>query len=178
MEAYIFGLVADLLPPEMAAAARHYLLRPDSPLQSCKRHLAATARAGIVALTDVAAGALAASESQGGGGGGVTGVVTTLALLAVSALLLRWLGRLVMWWTRFTLRLAWWASVVALCACVWQRGPVATLQSVLVGVGALMRYLAILRDVWLAEYNRYEVQERQQQQQRQFTASRARGSAW
>ncbi|RDA85652.1 hypothetical protein CP532_3548 [Ophiocordyceps camponoti-leonardi (nom. inval.)] len=173
MEAYIFGLVADLLPPEMAASARHHLLRPDSPLQSCKRQLAATARAGLVAVTDVAARALAASDSQGA----VAGVVSTLAVLAVSALLLRWVGRLVLWWTRFTLRLAWWAFVVALCACVWQRGPVATLQNVLVGAGALMRYLVILRDVWLAEYNRYEVQERQQQQ-RQYTSSRARGSAW
>ncbi|RDA94154.1 hypothetical protein CP533_6582 [Ophiocordyceps camponoti-saundersi (nom. inval.)] len=177
MDAYIFSLLVDLLPPDMATAARHHLLRPDSPLQSYKRQLAATSRAGIAALTDVAARALAASESREGNTGAVTGVVASLALLAVSALLLRWVGRLVLWWTRFTLRLAWWAFVVALCAGVWQWGLVATVQNILIGAGALMRYLAILRDVWLAAYNRYEVQERQQQEQ-QYTSSRARGSAW
>ncbi|PFH56155.1 hypothetical protein XA68_16971 [Ophiocordyceps unilateralis] len=171
MEAYIFSLVAGLLPPDMAAAAHHHLLRPDSPLQSCKRQVAASARAAVVAIADVATRLLAASDNQGGMAGGIA----LLVLLAVFMLLLRWVGRLVLWWTRFTLRLASWAVVVALCACVWQRGLAATVRDVGGGGLALMRYLSLLRDVWLAEYSRYEVQQRQQQQ---FSSSRARGSAW
>ncbi|KAF4594618.1 hypothetical protein GQ602_000231 [Ophiocordyceps camponoti-floridani] len=184
MEAYLFSLVADLLPPDLAAQAHHHLVRPDSPLQSCKRQLAASAYAAATAAADVAARALGDGSIvlDQGGGGSLAGWLALFAVLAVVVLAVRWVGRLVVWWTRLALRLASWAVVFALAACVWQRGVAATIRDVVVGGAALMRYLSLLRDVWLAEYSRYELQQQQQQQQggqhRQFTSSRARGSAW
>ncbi|KAF4505005.1 hypothetical protein G6O67_007003 [Ophiocordyceps sinensis] len=152
MEGHL-GLLAGLLPPELAGPVRQHLLHPQSPLQACRRHVVAYARAAAAAAADVALGL--AAENQGLAGG-----LALLALLAAALVVVHWVGRLVMWWTRVALRLASWAIVAALAAWVWNRGPAASLTDAVVLAGRVLGYLAVLKDVWLEEYNRYEGQQR------------------
>lgn len=169
MEGHL-GLLAGLLPPELAGPVRQHLLHPQSPLQTGGRHVIAYARAAAAAVADLALGL--AAENQGLAGG-----LALLALLTAVLVVAHWISRLVMWWTRFVLRLASWAVVVALAAWVWNRGPAASVRDAAVLVGRLLGYLTLLKDVWLQEYNRYEGQRRHETRGGGHGA-RDRSSAW
>ncbi|KAJ6446114.1 nuclear pore assembly and biogenesis domain-containing protein [Purpureocillium lavendulum] len=152
-------LLTELLPADVAASVRRHMLHPSSPLQTVAR--AATARAqGLAAalaphvapLADWAAGVVADNQ-------GLAGLAVLLAVVAAVVVVMNWLRRLVMWWTRVVFRLTLWALVAVLVAWVWQRGVMESVRDAVVVGGKVAGYLAVVRDVWVAEYNRYEGQQ-------------------
>lgn len=84
-------------------------------------------------------------------------VVVLLFVLAVQVL--AWIRRMLLWITGLIFKLALWAAVFAGVAFMWQRGPEQTVRDFALVVGKIAGYGASLKDVWLAEYERYEGQQ-------------------
>lgn len=91
-------------------------------------------------------------------------VVLTFFLVLVFLVfqILNWMRRVLMFWTRIALRLVFWTGIVALVAVVWQRGLEASMKDAIAIGNWLLGYGAILKDVWLREYRRYEAQAKSQ----------------
>lgn len=81
-----------------------------------------------------------------------------LAVLVAVFQALACLHRLVMFWTRLALRLAWWAVLAGAVAVVVRRGPEAAARDVLVFLSRLAGYAVVVRDLWRTEYQKYDAQ--------------------
>ncbi|PSR79428.1 hypothetical protein BD289DRAFT_455828 [Coniella lustricola] len=84
-------------------------------------------------------------------------LVVLLFVLAVQVL--AWIRRMLLWITGLIFKLALWAAVAAGVAFMWQRGPEQTVRDFAVLVSKIAGYGASLKDVWLAEYQRYDGQQ-------------------
>ncbi|KAM0564406.1 hypothetical protein ACHAPJ_000619 [Fusarium lateritium] len=152
-------LLTALLPPELAESIQKHILHPRSPVQIIARNVLAQAQN----LLDTAAPLLepifdrimvVLAENQG-----LVGVVASLAVLATVLVILNWIRRLLMWWTRMTMRIATWAFLFAIAAWIWERGVFDSARDMAVMGGKIVGYLAVIKDVWLQEYDRYEAQQ-------------------
>lgn len=151
----ILGL---LLPPQVTSYIHQHALRPDAPLQI----YLAQAKIQAIRAADKAypyiqpqverlVGAMEGSPTA-------SSVVVPLLILATAFVVLNWIRRMVMWWTRMALRAVFWATVVALAAWVWNRGVEESVRDAVVLGGKVVGYLAVVKDIWVAEYQRYEKQ--------------------
>ena len=151
-------LLTELLPPDLAESVRQHLLNPRAPLQIYKQRAAQYAR-DLLALAepyiDRTLGAFASPENHGVVGGAMVLLTAVLALI-----IMNWVRRLVMWWTRLVFRMTLWAVVIALLAFIWNRGLMVSARDAVVIGGKIAGYGAALKDVWLAEYDRYEERQR------------------
>ncbi|KAF3769232.1 hypothetical protein M406DRAFT_19814, partial [Cryphonectria parasitica EP155] len=84
-------------------------------------------------------------------------LVVLVFVLAVQVL--AWIRRMLVWLTGLLFRLMFWAAVAAAIAFVYQRGPEETVRDLVVVVSKIAGYGASLRDVWVAEYQRYDGQQ-------------------
>lgn len=84
------------------------------------------------------------------------GLIVTFLVLALQIML--WVHRFMMFWTRLATRALMWAMVAAVVAVVWQRGPEAAVRDVVVFASKVVGYTAFVKDIWLAEYNKYDAQ--------------------
>lgn len=57
------------------------------------------------------------------------------------------------------MRVAMWGILVALAAWVWERGVWESVRDVVILGGKVGGYMAVLKEVWLSEYNKYEAQQ-------------------
>jgi hypothetical protein len=151
-------LLTALLPPDMADFIQAHVLDPSSPVQMIKRQATTQAYRAAEAvypllepLVNRALGLAAENE-------GLVGLAVVVAAVAAVIVVMNWIRRLLLWWTRFVVRMAFWAVVVALCAVAWERGLARTARDCAVLGGKLAGYAAALKDVWLAEYHQYEAQ--------------------
>ncbi|KAG5916992.1 hypothetical protein E4U09_006666 [Claviceps aff. purpurea] len=149
-------LLTELLPPDLAASLRQHLFNPRAPLQIYKRQLSWYLHRGLASiqphvqplvdrLTDLV------FDNQS-----LMGMVVLLAVLAGVVMVMNWIRRLVMWWTRLALRAVFWAGVMLVVAWVWNRGVGESLREGAVVGGKVVGYLGLLRDFWVQEYERYE----------------------
>ncbi|KAF5023305.1 hypothetical protein F66182_4613 [Fusarium sp. NRRL 66182] len=152
-------LLSTLLPPELAESIQKHILHPGSPVQVIVQNVLVQAQN----LVDTAAPLLeplfdrimiALAENQG-----LVGVVASLAVLATVLVVLNWIRRLLMWWTRLAMRVAMWAVLFAIGAWIWERGVFDSARDMAVVGGKIVGYLAVIKDVWLQEYDRYEAQQ-------------------
>lgn len=152
-------LLASLLPADIVALIDTHILSPQSPVQAVKRTALAQARrsADVVLpllqpLFDRALALLA--EHQG-----ALDMLVPLAVLLATLIVLNWVRRIILWWTRLAFRAVFWAAFAALAAWVVNRGVVASARDAAVLGAKIVGYVAVLKDVWMAEYKRYEGQE-------------------
>jgi hypothetical protein len=101
-------------------------------------------------------------------------VASFVAILALVFVVLNWVRRVVMWWARITARLAFIALAVAVASGVYQRGIMACARDAVVVGAKIVGYLAVVKDVFLAEYERYDAQSRQPQYVQQTRGGRHR----
>lgn len=73
---------------------------------------------------------------------------------------LAYLRRLMMWWTRMAMRLVFWSLVVGLGAVVWRRGLETSVQDAVYWGGKVAGFAEGIKNVFWAEYRRYEEMER------------------
>ncbi|KAK0751595.1 hypothetical protein B0T18DRAFT_444049 [Schizothecium vesticola] len=146
----ITWLANEALPPPLLAFLRDHLLDPSSPPQHLLRratplltHLVTLA----TPLLDRVAAALAASPDL---------VVLAFFLGVVIFVLqvLAYLRRLMMWWTRLAMRLAFWSAVVGVGAVVWRRGLEASVRDAVVIGGKVAGFAEGVKGVFWAEYKR------------------------
>ncbi|EFY90823.1 hypothetical protein MAC_03186 [Metarhizium acridum CQMa 102] len=152
-------LLTELLPPDLALSVRTHLLNPRAPFQIYKQAAAAQVQTWLASLAPVvrplADKVLAvAVENQG-----VTGLVALLCVVTATVVVMNWIRRLVLWWTRLVVRVVFWSAAVVLLAWVWNRGVMESARDAAVLGGRVVGYLAVLRDFWWQEYERYEARE-------------------
>lgn len=157
-DSMIHHALRSLLPPETVEYIDAHALNPHSPLQvllgraSAWTSRAVSAAAPVVApLADRALSAVADNQ-------GAAGLVAALAVVTAVVVIMNWIRRLVAWWTRLVLRLAFWALVALALAVAWERGPTRTAADAVALASRVAGYCAALRDVWVREYNHYESQ--------------------
>ncbi|KAF5669221.1 hypothetical protein FHETE_4979 [Fusarium heterosporum] len=152
-------LLTALLPPQLAESIQKHILHPRSPVQIVAHNVLTQAQN----LLDATAPLLEPlfdrvmvilAENQG-----LVGVVASLAVLATVVIILNWIRRLLMWWTRMALRIVFWAFLAAIAAWVWERGVFESARDMAVISGKILGYGAAIKDVWLQEYDRYEAQQ-------------------
>ncbi|KAH7162950.1 hypothetical protein B0J13DRAFT_615560 [Dactylonectria estremocensis] len=152
-------LLSAFLPADIVASIHTHVLDPSSPAQVLRRSAVAQLQRLLSAAYPVLQPLFerlldAMAENQG-----LVGVIASLLVLATVLVVLNWIRRLLMWWTRLALRVASWAALVAIAAVVWDRGVFESARDVAVVGGKIVGYLAFLKGVWVDEYNRYEAQQ-------------------
>jgi hypothetical protein len=85
-------------------------------------------------------------------------VLSLVAIFFAALQTLLWVHRVMMFWTRLMGRLLLWSLVAAVLAMAWQRGPEAVIRDAVVFVSKAAGYAALVKDIWLAEYNKYDAQ--------------------
>lgn len=158
-ETIVKQLLASFLPPNVVALIDTHILGPRSPLQIFKRQALAQARLGASSLIPLVQpvadrGMAVLAEHQG-----ALDLLLPLATIVATLVVLNWIRRLVLWWTRLAMRAVLWAAVVALAAWVWNRGVLVSARDAAVVGAKVVGYMAVLKNVWLDEYKRYEGQQ-------------------
>ncbi|KAJ4144936.1 hypothetical protein LMH87_003803 [Akanthomyces muscarius] len=158
MTSALSHLVTSLLPPDKAAFVHHHVLRADAPLQVyfAAARASVTHSAGVVyphvqPLVERLLAWTHASE--------LGGVLVPLAILAVAVIVMNWIRRMLLWWTRLAVKAVLYATLAALGAWVWQRGLQASIRDVVVVGGKVAGYAAVVKEIWWREYRRYEDQQ-------------------
>ncbi|GAO17805.1 uncharacterized protein UV8b_02096 [Ustilaginoidea virens] len=149
-------LLMELLPPHVATFAQQHLLNPRAPFQIYSQKAVSQLHVFLASLVphvqpllDRVAAAMV--ENQG-----VTGFVTLVLLMTAVVVVMNWIRRLVLWWTRLVMRVVFWTVVAAVLAWVWNRGVMESARDAVVLGAKVVGYLAVLKDFWMAEYKRYE----------------------
>ncbi|KAL4730391.1 hypothetical protein ACLX1H_002425 [Fusarium chlamydosporum] len=144
-------LLTALLPPELAQTVQKHILHPSSPVQIVARNVLDQAQN----LLDTVAPILEPifdrvmillAENQG-----LVGVIASLVVLATVVIILNWIRRLLMWWTRMAMRIMTWAFLFALAAWIWERGVFESARDMTVIGAKIVGYLTVIKDVWLQE---------------------------
>ncbi|KAK1240788.1 hypothetical protein MKX07_006221 [Trichoderma sp. CBMAI-0711] len=149
------NLLTSLLPPSITTLIDTHILSPSSPLQSLKRQLllqASRIQPHLQPLADRALEQLSAHQAA-------LDVLLPLATVVATVVVLNWIRRLVLWWTRLVFRAFFWALVAVFVAWVWKRGVLDSARDAAVLGAKVAGYVAVLKDVWVDEYNRYEGQQ-------------------
>ncbi|TFB06117.1 hypothetical protein CCMA1212_001897 [Trichoderma ghanense] len=144
-------LLTSLLPPNIATLIQTHILSPSSPLQTLKRHLLLQA-AHLQPLADRLLDKLSSHQAA-------LDVLLPLATVVATVVVLNWIRRLVLWWTRLVFRAFFWAMVALFVAWVWNRGFLESARDAAVLGAKVAGYVAVLKDVWVDEYKRYEGQQ-------------------
>ncbi|EKJ79802.1 hypothetical protein HYE67_008353 [Fusarium culmorum] len=151
--------ITSFLPPELAETVQKHILSPRSPVQVVVRNVLVQAQNVIDTVTPIVEPILdrvmiLLAENQG-----LVGVIASLLVLATVVIILNWIRRLLMWWTRMAMRIMTWAFMFALAAWIWERGVFESARDMTVIGARILGYLAVIKDVWLQEYDRYEAQQ-------------------
>ena len=158
MDAFQNQALAALLPPELNDFIQTHILHPRSPVQ----HIARQAKIVLANFFKVLQPVIeslfdrliyAINENQG-----TTGLLLVVAVITAVVVIMSWIQRMMMWWTRFLLKLGTYAVLAIVVAAVWQRGLMTTARDLVVFGSKLVGYGAVLKDVWMEEYDRYESQ--------------------
>ncbi|ATY60786.1 hypothetical protein A9K55_006609 [Cordyceps militaris] len=151
-------LINSLLPADTAALVHHHVLRADAPLQVyfAAARASVTRSAGAVTpyVAPLVERLLAWTHDSALGG-----LLVPLTILVAAVVVMNWIRRVLLWWTRLALRAVLWATLAALAAWVWQRGLQASVRDVVVVAGKVAGYAAVVREIWWREYRRYEDQQ-------------------
>ena len=99
----------------------------------------------------------------------ILSVGVLLLLLLIAMQVLNFIRRVMVFWFRLCVRLAFWAVVVLVISAVWQRGLQRTMED-LVGWGME------LRDVWQKEYKRWDGYQNQHRSQPHMGRTQAKAS--
>lgn len=159
-------LLAMLLPADVVEYVNKHALRPDAPLQiylsqarTQATRAAEKAYPYVQPRVERLVSAMSSAAEASPAAGQLGSVLVPLAILTCSVLVLNWIRRMVMWWTRLAFRAVLWATVIALGAWAWNRGVESSIRDVVVLGGKIAGYLAVVKDIWIEEYNRYEGQQ-------------------
>ncbi|TWU77114.1 hypothetical protein ED733_008244 [Metarhizium rileyi] len=160
MEASLtWRLLTELLPPDLALSVRTHLLNPGAPFQVYKHAALAQVQTWLASLAPVAQPVVDKALALAVENQGVTGIVALLCLLTAVVVVMNWVRRLILWWTRLVMRVVFWSVVVVVLAWVLRRGVAESVMDAVVFGGKVVGYLSVLKDFWWQEYERYEARE-------------------
>ncbi|KAI0011301.1 hypothetical protein F4779DRAFT_574318 [Xylariaceae sp. FL0662B] len=174
-DTWIMDALQGFLPEQTLQLLHDHVLDPQTPIQVMKRHLISFSQSVLSALRPmvyplIERGMQALQDSPD--------LVVLAFLLAAMVLVLQvvlWVHRTMMFFTRLAVRAVGWAIVAGLLAVVWQRGPEATIRDVVVFVSKVVGYAAVVKDIWLSEYQKYDAQTKGGQRAPTYNGSRRTG---
>lgn len=167
-----FRFLNELLPPDAAAALRRHLTGQDAAVQAYGRLVASQAQRALAATRPYLHHSLHGLVALAADNQGLAGGLALLALLASLLIVLGWIRRLLLWWTRFAFSLLFCSLFVLLAAWIGGRGVFQSVKDVVVVTAKVAGYLDALKNVWLDEYRRY------QNQQQHLHQGAARDRRW
>ncbi|KAI8623470.1 hypothetical protein F5Y19DRAFT_372383 [Xylariaceae sp. FL1651] len=83
-----------------------------------------------------------------------------LAFFVIALQFLLWMHRTMLFFTRLAFRAVVWTLIGLAFMAAWQRGPEAVIRDVVVVVSKMVGYAAVVKDIWLSEYQKYDAQTR------------------
>ncbi|CAJ2513835.1 Uu.00g019540.m01.CDS01 [Anthostomella pinea] len=157
---WVLNALSGFLPEPTARLLHDHILHPNSTLSTLRNHISALSRRTLGLLTPYIAPLLERSIQALHDSPDVVVLAFLLAVLVVAIQAMLWVHRTMMFFTRLAMRLVWWAVVAGLLAAVWQRGPETAARDVVVFVSKAVGYAAVVKDIWMSEYQRYDAQTR------------------
>ncbi|OTB00031.1 hypothetical protein M426DRAFT_324607 [Hypoxylon sp. CI-4A] len=154
----ILDALQGILPEQTLEVLQDHIQNPQTTLQAIWRQTALATSKLAAVLSPLFAPVLArlAQALHDSPDIVVLGFVLAFCVLVFQVVAL--VHRTMLYVTRLAFRMLGWALLFALAAVVWRRGPEAAVRDVVVLVGKLAGYGALVKDIWLSEYNKFDAQ--------------------
>ncbi|KAH6660584.1 hypothetical protein BKA67DRAFT_548542 [Truncatella angustata] len=172
---WILGALDGILPEQALHFLSDHVLARETPFQNILRTLQALFRNVVAILYPILQPILVRVGTMLSDSPDVVFVFSLVAIFFAVLQTLLWVHRVMMFWTRLVGRLMLWACVAAVLAMAWQRGPEAVIRDAVVFVSKVAGYASLVKDIWLAEYNKYDAQTKNSGRKVGGTGSRRRG---
>ncbi|GAP82685.1 putative nuclear pore assembly and biogenesis [Rosellinia necatrix] len=159
-DTWVINALRGILPEQTLQLLQDHVLHPSSTVRTVSAHavvgMQRLARLLEPAVAPVAErGARALQDSPD-----VVFFAFLLALLFLAFQVLVWVQRTISFFTRLAFRAVLWCLLGLALMAVWQRGPEAVAADLAVLVRRLAVYAAMVKDIWLNEYRKYDAQTR------------------
>ncbi|KAI1840169.1 hypothetical protein JX265_006274 [Neoarthrinium moseri] len=168
---WILDRLDGVLPDQTLQFLSDHVLARETPFQATLRWAQSAVQRGAAAAWPVVQPVLARVSDVLSDSPDIVFVMTLVGIAFAALQIALWVHRVMMFWTRLVSRLLLWAVVAALLAAVWQRGPEAVLRDAVVLGSKAVGYATIVKNIWLAEYDKYDSQTKNSRK-----AGRARGT--
>ncbi|KAI2626216.1 hypothetical protein GGS21DRAFT_540942 [Xylaria nigripes] len=159
-DTWIVNALQGILPDQTLQLLQDHVLHPSSTLRTFSSHaLFALQRAALMlqpVLSPVADRAMRALQESPD----VVFFGVLLAAFFTVFQILIWVQRTISFFTRLAFRAVLWTLIGLALMAIWQRGPEAVATDVVVIVSKLVGYAAIVKEIWLREYQKYDAQTR------------------
>ncbi|KAF3016753.1 hypothetical protein G7054_g11490 [Neopestalotiopsis clavispora] len=155
---WILDALDGVLPEQTLQFIADHVLARGAPLQTVLRSLHTLLNGTVAALYPILQPVLVRVGTMLSDSPDFVFVLSLVAIFFAALQTLLWVHRVMMFWTRLMGRLLLWSLVAAVLAMAWQRGPEAVIRDAVVFVSKAAGYAALVKDIWLAEYNKYDAQ--------------------
>ncbi|KAI0888623.1 uncharacterized protein GGS22DRAFT_184201 [Annulohypoxylon maeteangense] len=157
-DSVIIDVLQGIVPEQTLELLQAHLQNPSTTLQAVWRHSSAIANKLGTVLSPLFGPILARALQALHDSPDVVVLGFVLGTIVLMLQIVVWVHRTMMYMTRLAFRMMGWALVFALVAVVWRRGPEATIRDVVVFVGKMAGYAALVKDIWLSEYKKFDAQ--------------------
>ncbi|EOO03394.1 hypothetical protein UCRPA7_1081 [Phaeoacremonium minimum UCRPA7] len=172
---WLLSILQGIASPQLLQFIHDHVLHPDAPFQIVKRKIIAAVQSSteimyplLQPFIDRLTVALYNSPD-------IVIVGFALVVLVLTIQVLSWIRRVSMWAAGVAFRLMFYAVVVGVAAAVWQRGLENSVKDVVVLCSKAAGFAVALKDFWLQEYKKYDVQQQRAAGAGRAGAARGRG---
>jgi hypothetical protein len=166
-------LLQFLLPEDIlhtaAPCLQNYIFADGSPVQIATRRVLSIISPIMAAVYPMFQPVLAAAASFLDNSEGFANYAIAIGAVVAIPLLVNSILRTLSWFARATMRLAYYAVLIALAAMVYQRGVLVCARDAMTVMRNAVTYFMLMKNIFLAEYRRYD-----EQYQRQHTRAGSR----
>ncbi|KAK6078750.1 hypothetical protein SCUP234_06088 [Seiridium cupressi] len=155
---WLLDALDGILPEQTLQFISNHVLAPETPFQGVLRSLHTAFNRAVALLYPILQPLLVRIATIISDSPDFVFVFSLIAIFFAALQTLLWMHRIMMFWTRLVGRLMLWACVAAVLAMAWQRGPEAVVRDAVVFVSKVAGYASLVKDIWLAEYNKYDAQ--------------------
>jgi hypothetical protein len=151
-------LLQGVLPEPIVDFLNEHVFNPDAPLQIFKQNVLSAANQAFLLVYPLAAPLIDRvlvflDESPE-----MVSLAVIAVLTVVMIVILNWVRRIMLFWTRLAFRMVFLAMMVAFASALYQRGFMNSTRDAVVLVSKVAGYMAAMKDVWISEYQRYDAQ--------------------
>ncbi|KAI1186308.1 hypothetical protein F5B17DRAFT_367725 [Nemania serpens] len=159
-DTWIINALQGILPEQTLQLLHDHVLHPSSTLRTVSSHAVLVLQRSALLLQPLVSpladrGARALQESPD-----IVFFGFLLALVFLAFQVLVWVQRTISFFTRLVFRALLWTLLGLALVALWQRGPEAVVADAVFLVRRLLGYAAMVREIWLSEYHKYDAQTR------------------
>ncbi|KAI0905286.1 hypothetical protein F4823DRAFT_627964 [Ustulina deusta] len=157
---WIISALQGILPDQTLQLLQDHVLHPSSTLRTVYSYAALGMQRAAFILQPVVApvaerGVRALQDSPD-----VVFLGLLLALFFMAFQMILWVQRTISFFTRLALRAVLWMFIGLALMAVWNRGPEAVIADLVLVARRLVVYAAMVKDIWISEYQKYDAQTR------------------